>query len=92
MEVKENERIFSCALEEDCKWKKFYDVAKRIEKKLNVKYNLKAEDFDCLYYDFNYLDTEFVLHYHSMVGDVEVFTNKENCRDKLVMMLNDLNK
>lgn len=90
MEIKENERKYISVLVADCKWEEFYSEADRVERKLRTKFTDKIDDFDSQYWHFLYIDTDFVLHYHERIGDVEVFTDKKNGKDKLIKLLIDL--
>jgi hypothetical protein len=90
MEIQESERIFSAIIKEDCKWTDFYATAENIKLKLRVDFKEKVNDFDSKYWDFIYQGRKFVLHYHEMLGDVEIYTDKSNGKECLQLILTDL--
>lgn len=86
MKVEEKERIYNCVLVPDGYWKGFDRVAKIIEQNLGIKFKQKLDDFDSYYWIFDYKEIEFNLHYHEIIGDVELFTNKDKNENKRILL------
>ncbi|MBH8568161.1 DUF3630 family protein [Microvirga sp. STS02] len=53
---------------ENCGFKLFYDVAARLERLLGVEFTNKVDDFDALYWCFNYQKSRLILHYSIYSG------------------------
>lgn len=79
----ENGTIIIATIWEGVDWDKFNLLASELTTKLNVKFTEKVDDFDSKYWHFNFHNTDFVLHYHELSGDVEIYTDQENGRNKL---------
>lgn len=86
MKVEEKERIYNCVLVPNGYWKGFEHVAIIIEQNLLIKFKQKLNDFDSYYWIFDYNEIEINLHYHEMIGDVELFTNKDKTKNKQVLI------
>jgi len=53
---------------DNCEFGDFYDYAEKIKAQLNINYKNKLEDFDDLYWDFEFEKSEFVLCYNVYLG------------------------
>ena len=92
MKITENERIYSALLEDKCDWEAFYGTADLIENKLKIQFHQKIDDFDSKYWDFKFLNKEFILHYHEMTEELDIFTDKKNGKEILKQLVNKLYK
>lgn len=90
MKIFENDSIYNIILEKDCDAPLFFLTEEIIEQKLNLNFSKKLFDFDCWYYDFYYRKTAFTLHYHQMIRDVTLFTNKRSLNKTLLLELGNL--
>lgn len=59
-------------IDDDCEFEKFYSVADVLSNYFNLTFSNKLNDFDTLYWDFEYKGTELVLHYNIYLG-VSIF-------------------
>lgn len=59
-------------IDDDCGYEKFYTCADLLEKNFNLTFTKKLDDFDTLYWDFEYLGSKLTLHYNIYLG-VSVF-------------------
>ena len=59
-------------IDDDCGYEKFYTSADLLEKNFNLTFTKKLDDFDTLYWDFEYLGSKLTLHYNIYLG-VSVF-------------------
>lgn len=59
-------------IEEDCGFDRFYHSAAILEKKFDAQFTFKLDDFDSLYWGFNYKGSDLVLHYSIFFG-VSIF-------------------
>lgn len=55
-------------IDEDCGFKRFYEVADILYDNLNVRFTNKIDDIDSLYWAFMYAGQTLVLHYHVYTG------------------------
>lgn len=94
MTLEENDNIFICVLIPNGYEEGFDLVAGIIEKNLGIKFSGKFDGIDSYYWDFNFEGLEIKLHYHDMVGDVEIFVDKDNtdAKEKLVRIANLIEK
>ena len=90
MTIKENENIYSALLKNKCDWDSFYSAADLIINKLKVQFHQKINDFDSKYWDFKFLGMEFVLHYHEMTKELDIYTDKKNGKEVLEHLINKL--
>ncbi len=52
----------------NCDFSKFYEAANILEKDLKVSFTSKLNDFDTLYWDFIYKESQLTLHYNIYLG------------------------
>lgn len=71
-------KLYNYVLESNSEWGDFYRYSDRIRTLLNTDFIDQIDDFDPKYRDFLFNSKVFTLHYHSMVGDVEIHTDKSN--------------
>lgn len=55
-------------IDEGCEFEKFYSVANVLSNHFNLTFSNKLDDFDTLYWDFEYNGTKLVLHYNIYLG------------------------
>lgn len=55
-------------IDDDCESEKFYSVADVLSNHYNLTFSNKLNDFDTLYWDFEYKGNELVLHYNNYLG------------------------
>ncbi len=85
MGVEEKEKIYNCVLIPNGYWDGFNRVSNIIQQKFNIKFKQKLDDFDSYYWTFDFEGLEFNLHYHEMIGDVELFVNKDKIDNKRIL-------
>ena len=51
-------------VDDDCEFSKFYIVADVLSNDFNLIFSNKLNDFDTLYWDFEYRGSDLVLHYN----------------------------
>lgn len=69
-------------IDDDCGYEKFYKCAHLLEKNFNLIFTQKLDDFDTLYWDFEYLGSKLTLHYNIYLG-ISVFpTELKNATQK----------
>ena len=56
----------------NCDYDKFYLAAVVLERDFQISFSHKLEDFDSLYWDFEYKGSELILHYNIYNG-VSIF-------------------
>lgn len=54
--------------DDDCEFEKFYSVADVLSNNFNLTFSNKLNEFDTLYWDFEYKGSELVLHYNIYLG------------------------
>ena len=86
MEIEEKDRIYNCVIIPNGFWKGFKKVASILEQNIGIKFSQKLDGFDSYYWIIDFEGVEFNLHYHEMIGDVELFTEKERIENKQVLM------
>ena len=59
-------------IDDDCELSKFYTVADLLSGVFNLTFSNKLDDFDTLYWDFEYKGNNLVLHYNIYLG-VSIF-------------------
>lgn len=59
-------------IDNDCEFSKFYEVADLLSGGFNLTFSNKLDDFDTLYWDFEYKGNNLVLHYNIYLG-VSIF-------------------
>lgn len=77
MTVVEKDRVYNCVIIPNGYWEGFHLVSNIIEQQLNIKFKHKLDDFDSYYWIFDFEGLEVNLHYHEMIGDVELFVSKD---------------
>lgn len=87
MNVEEKENIFNCVIIPDSNWKGFHKVAQIIEENLGIQFKQKLDDFDSFYWILDFEGVEMNLHYHELLGDVELFTDKKDLNNKRVLTM-----
>lgn len=55
-------------IDDDCELSKFYSVADLLLSEFNLTFSNKINDFDTLYWDFEYKGNDLVLHYNIYLG------------------------
>ena len=55
-------------IDDDCEFEKFYTVADVLSNNFNLTFSNKLNEFDTLYWDFEYKGSELVLHYNIYLG------------------------
>ena len=55
-------------IDDDCEFSKFYSVADLLSSEFNLTFSNKLNDFDTLYWDFEYKGNDLVLHYNIYLG------------------------
>lgn len=55
-------------IDDDCEFSKFYTVADLLSSEFNLTFSNKLNDFDTLYWDFEYKGNDLVLHYNIYLG------------------------
>ena len=55
-------------IDDDCGFEKFYSVADVLSNYFNLTFSNKLNDFDTIYWDFEYKGNELVLHYNIYLG------------------------
>ncbi|MBE9577245.1 hypothetical protein [Flavobacterium proteolyticum] len=55
-------------IDDDCEFSKFYAVADLLSNEFNLTFSNKLNDFDTLYWDFEYKGNNLVLHYNIYLG------------------------
>lgn len=55
-------------IDDYCEFEKFYSVADVLSNHFNLTFSNKVNDFDTLYWDFEYKGNELVLHYNVYLG------------------------
>ncbi len=71
-------KLYNYVLDSNSEWDDFYRYSDRIRTRLNTDFTDQIDDFDSKYWDFLFKSKVFTLHYNSMVGDVEIHTDKSN--------------
>jgi len=84
--LEENDSIIICVLIPNGYEEGFELIGNIIENTLGIKFSDKFDGIDSYYWDFNFEGVEMKLHYHDMIGDIEVFVDKDNidAKEKLV--------
>lgn len=59
-------------IDDDCEFRNFYTIADLLSSGFNLTFSNKLDDFDTLYWDFEYKGNNLVLHYNIFLG-VSVF-------------------
>lgn len=59
-------------LDGNCDFSRFYDSAIILEKHFEINFTYKLNDFDTLYWDFKYKESNLCLHYNIYLG-VSIF-------------------
>ena len=91
MKIEEKENIYNCIVIPNGDWEGFKVVANSIRTQLKINFKQKVNDVDSYYWSFDFQGIEVNLHYHEMIGDVELFVNKDKSNDiKLGVLLEDL--
>lgn len=85
MNIEEDERVFRCAIIPHGTWEDFNKTAQIIEQNLGIKFKKKSEHLEAYYWTFDFEGVEINLHCHEMFGDVELFTDKKDAKDKRVL-------
>ena len=68
MNIVQSDQNLEITFEETDEFEDFYKVADYIKFKLKIEYSEKINDFDSLYWLFDYCDVKFILHYYSGLG------------------------
>ena len=55
-------------IDDDCEFSKFYTVADLLSSEFNLTFSNKLNDFDTLFWDFEYKGNDLVLHYNVYLG------------------------
>jgi hypothetical protein len=55
-------------IDDDCEFEKFYSVADVLSNHFNLTFSNKVNDFDTIYWDFEYKGNELVLHYNNYLS------------------------
>jgi hypothetical protein len=55
-------------IDDDCEFNKFYKAAEVLQTNFNLTFTKKLDDFDSLYWDFNYKQDQLVLFYNIYEG------------------------
>jgi len=55
-------------IDDDCEFSKFYTVAELLSSEFNLTFSNKLNDFDTLYWDFEFKGNNLVLHYNIYLG------------------------
>lgn len=55
-------------IDDDCEFGKFYKVADILSNDFNIVFSKKVDDFDTLYWEFNYQGNKLVFHYNVYIG------------------------
>jgi hypothetical protein len=55
-------------IDQDCEFDKFYEVADILQSKFGLLLTDKLNDFDTLYWDFDYNNSKLILHYNIYEG------------------------
>lgn len=76
--VASTKELFDLLILENVEWDDFHRTAKILENKLSCSIDYRIEDFDSKYWDFSFNERKFTLHYHAMVGNVEILTEIKN--------------
>ncbi|MEM1001013.1 MAG: hypothetical protein AAGH46_00015 [Bacteroidota bacterium] len=83
-------KLYNYVLDSNSTWEGFYRYSDRIRIILNTDFIDQIDDFDAKYWDFLFKSKVFTLHYHSMVGDVEIHTDKSNGTTEFQELLKQL--
>jgi len=86
-EILETENLYLFIIEKKSNWDKFYEMANLLTAKLKINFTNKVDDFDCRYWDFIYDEIKFTLHFHEMLQDLEIYTDKENGKEEFGKLL-----
>ena len=55
-------------IDDNCEYNKFYAVAEILENQFGLKFIHKLNDFDDIYWDFNYKNNLLTLHFNVYLG------------------------
>jgi hypothetical protein len=75
MLIETNKGWNEAIVDDNCGFDRFYKAAEILEKNFDIKFSDQLDDFDSLYWDFNYKGSALVLHYHIYCG-VSIFPKK----------------
>jgi hypothetical protein len=75
MLIETNKGWNEAIVDDNCGFDRFYQAAEILEKNFDIKFSDQLDDFDSLYWDFNYKGSALVLHYHIYCG-VSIFPKK----------------
>ena len=64
-------------IKDNSEYEFFYSFAEKLSQTLPIKYHNKLDDYDSLYWDFNYNSNKLTLHYNIYLG-VSIFHDKGN--------------
>ncbi|MFY0654679.1 MAG: hypothetical protein JXQ96_21780 [Cyclobacteriaceae bacterium] len=83
-------KLYNYVLYSNSEWEDFYSYSDRIRTRLKTDFTEQIDDFDSKYWDFLFNSKVFTLHYHSMVGNVEIHTDKSNGTTEFQELLKQL--
>jgi len=93
MKIETSKGYTEVILVDNCDFDEFYKTAAILKSTLHIEFTDKLNDFDSLYWDFTYKDSEFVLHYNIYLG-ISIFpknfTNATSSDNRSVIEVSEL--
>ena len=86
LNIEDKDKIYNCVVFKDGYWGGFNKVVRVIKQELGCEFKQELEGFDSQFWFFDVSGVELTLHYHEMIGDVELFVDKSNHKSKDVLI------
>ena len=85
IQIQEEHQVYYYVLIPNGSENDFHKVVEIISKSLELPFDQKIKGLDCLYWGFHYQHVKFNLHYHELVGAIEMQVSKKNPYHKIVL-------
>ena len=78
-------------IREDCDFAAFYRIAEQLRNEFEVSWRERVDDFDTVYWPFDYKGGHYVLHYNVYMGASIYPENTTRATEKEKAFLDDFN-